>query len=46
MKTLEDTGQGTKTLWAHQVRTMYDKLVIAGNISSLGVVFYLIGKLL
>ena len=29
MKTLEE---------AHLVRTMYDKLVIAGNISSLGVV--------
>ena len=45
MKTLEDSGRGTKTLWAHPVRTMYNKLVIAGNISSLGVIYYLIGKL-
>ena len=35
-KTLEDAGRGTKTFWAHLVRTMYDKLVIAGNIRSWG----------
>ena len=45
MKTLEDVGRGTKTLWAHLVHTMYNKLVIAGNISSLGVICYLIGQL-
>ena len=45
MKTLEEAGRGTKTLWAHLVRTMYDKLVIAGNISSPGVVLYLIRQL-
>ena len=45
MKTMEEAGQGTKTLWAHLVCTMYDKLVIAGNISSLGVIIYLVGQL-
>ena len=45
MKTLEEAGRGTKTLWAHLVRTMYNKLVIAGNISSLGVIIYLVGQL-
>ena len=39
-KTLEEAGRGTKTLWAHLVRTMYNKLVIARNISSLGVIIY------
>ena len=43
LKTLEEAGCGTKTLWAHLVCTMYDKLVIAGNISSFGVICYLIG---
>ena len=45
MKTLEEAGRGTKTLWAHLVRTMYNKLVITGNISSLVVIIYLVGQL-
>ena len=27
LKTLEAAGMGTKTLWAHLVRQVYDKLV-------------------
>ena len=45
LKTLEEAGCGTKTFWAHLVCTMYDKLVIAENISSLGVICYIIGQL-
>ena len=45
MKILEEVGQGTNILWAHLVGTMYNKLVITGNISSLGVIIYLARQL-
>ena len=32
-------------MWAHLVCTMYDKLVIAGNITSLGIICYIIAQL-
>ena len=38
LKTLEAAGKGTKTLWAHLVRQVYDKLVIAGNFCLIGIV--------
>ena len=38
LKTLEAAGQGTKTLWAWLVRQVYNKLVLAGNFCSLGIV--------
>ena len=31
LKTLEATGQGKKTLWAHLVRQVYDKFILTGN---------------
>ena len=45
LKTLREAGCGTKTFWAHLIHTMYDKLVIAKNMSSLGVISYIIGQL-
>ena len=38
-------GHGTKTLWAQIIQTIYDKMVIAGNISPFGAISYLIGQL-
>ena len=45
LKNLEAAGFGMKTLWAQIIWTIYDKMVIAGNISSFGVICYLIGQL-
>ena len=45
MKTLEAAGKGTKTLWAHLVRQVYDKLVIARNFCSIGIVFWVLSQL-
>ena len=40
LKTLEATGLGTNTLWAHLVRQVYNKLVVAGSFYSIGIVFW------
>ena len=45
LKTLEAAGKGTKTLWAHLVRQVYDKLMIAGNFCSIGIVLWAISQL-
>ena len=45
LKTLEAKCKGTKTLWAHLVRQVYDKLVIAGNFCSIGIVFWVLSQL-
>ena len=39
LKTLEAAGLGTKTLWAHLVQQVYDKLVTTGSFGSIGIVF-------
>ena len=38
LKNLEVAGLGTKTLWAHLVRKVYDKLVATGSFCSIGIV--------
>ena len=38
LKTLEAAGKGTKTLCAHLVRQVYDKLIITGSFCSIGIV--------
>ena len=45
LKTLEATGKGTKTLWAHLVHQVYNKLVIAGNFCSIGIVLWVLSQL-
>ena len=45
LKTLEAAGKGTKTLWAHLVRQVYDKLMIAGNFCSIGIVLWVLSQL-
>ena len=45
LKTLEAAGQGTKTLWARLVRMFYDKIVVAGNLCSIGVLAWIFGQL-
>ena len=45
LKTLEAAGQGTKTLWAKLVRQVYNKIVLAGNFCSLGIVLWVLGQL-
>ena len=45
LKTLEAAGKGTKTLWAHLVRQVYDKLVITGNFCSIGIVLWALSQL-
>ena len=45
LKTLEAAGKGTKTLWAHLVRQVYDKLVRAGNFCSIGIVLWVRSQL-
>ena len=44
LKTLEAVGQGTKTLWAKLVRQVYDKIVLAENFCSFGVVLWVLGQ--
>ena len=45
LKTLEAAGQGTKTLWAKLVCQVYDKIVLAGNFCSLGIVVWVLSQL-
>ena len=45
LKTLEATGQGTKTLWAKLVCQVYDKIVLAGNFCLLGIVLWVLSQL-
>ena len=45
LKTLEAAGKGTKTLWAHLVRHVYNKLVVAGNFCSIGILFWVLSQL-
>ena len=45
MKTLEAAGKGTKTLWANLVCQVYDKIVLAGNFCSIGIVFWVLSQL-
>ena len=45
LKMLEAAGQGTKTLWAHLVRQVYDKFVLAGNFCLLGITFWVFRQL-
>ena len=46
LKTLEAAGQDTRTLWARLVRLFYDKIVVAGNLCSIGVVAGILGQLI
>ena len=45
LKTLEAAGRGTKTLWAHLVRQVYNKLVITGSFCSIGIVLWALSQL-
>ena len=45
LKTLEAAGLGTKTLWAHLVRQVYDKLVTTGSFCLIGIVFWALSQL-
>lgn len=45
LKTLEATGMETKTLWAHLVHQVYDKLVTTGSFCSIGIVFWALSQL-
>ena len=45
LKTLEAAGQDTRTLWAGLVRMFYDKVVVAGNLCSIGVLAWILGQL-
>ena len=45
LKTLEAAGLGTKTLWAHLVRQVYNKLVTAGSFFSIGIVLWALSQL-
>ena len=45
LKTLEAAGRGTKTLWAKLVRQVYDKIVLAGNFCSIGIVLWVLSQL-
>ena len=44
LQTLEAAGQGTKTIWAGLVRMFYDKIVVAGNLCSIGVLVWILGQ--
>ena len=44
LKTLEAAGQDTKTLWASLVRRFYDKVLVLGNLCSIGVVIGILGQ--
>ena len=41
---LEAAGQGMKTIWAGLVRMFYDKIVVAGNLCSIGVLVWILGQ--
>ena len=45
LKTLEAAGRGTKTLWAKLVRQVYDKIVLARNFCSIGIVLWVLSQL-
>ena len=45
LKTLEAAGRDTKTLWASLVRRFYDKVLVLGNLCSIGVVAGILGQL-
>ena len=45
LKNLEAAGMGTKTLWAHLVRQVYNKLVAAGSFCSIGIVLWAFSQL-
>ena len=45
LKTLEAAGRGTKNLWAHLVRQVYNKHVTAGSFCSIGIVFWALSQL-
>ena len=45
LKTLEAAGLGTKTLWAHLVRQVYNKLVVTGSFCSIGIVLWALSQL-
>ena len=45
LKTLEAAGQDTRSLWARLVRMFYDKVVVAGNLCSIGVLAWILGQL-
>ena len=45
LKTLEAAGLGTKTLWAHLVQQVYNKLVAAGSFCSIGIVLWALSQL-
>ena len=45
LKTLEAAGRGTKTLWAHLVHQVYDKLVTTGSFCSIGIVLWALSQL-
>ena len=45
LKTLEATGLGTKTLWAHLVRQVYNELVMTESFCSIGIVFWALSQL-
>ena len=45
LKTLEAAGKNTKTLWAGLVRQVYDKMLVVGNLCSIGIVLGVLGQL-
>ena len=45
LKTLEAAGKDTKTLWAGLVCQFYDKMVVVGNLCSIGIVVGVLGQL-
>ena len=42
---MESCGQDTRSLWARLVRMFYDKVVVAGNLCSIGVLAWILGQL-
>ena len=45
LKTLEAAGKRTKTLWAHVVCQVYNKLIITGSFCSIGIVLWALSQL-